>query len=194
MADRGPLSNRDMPRQNNGYGNNGYGNPGSGNNGHGNSGNGNSGYGNTGYNNTGYGNTGYGNMGYGNTAHGNNGYGNHGYNNSGNRNGGYDNFDRRGSVDVRKPQQQNAYRMRNNRNNNWQRGPVAPSNSWREQGRTAELGSRNNPGWEALTPGVDSTQSQFHLLPYFKTHCKQLRVVWMYFYAITLLYLRGSSF
>ena len=139
MADRGPLSNRDMPRPNNGYGNSGYGNPG---------------YGNNGYENPGYGNAGYGNTGYGNTAHGNNGYGSHGYNNSGRGNGGYDNFDRRGSVDVRKPQQQNAYRMRNNRNNNWQRGPVAPSNSWRDQGRIAEMGSRNsyhNSGLKALT-------------------------------------------
>ncbi|KAG0609073.1 hypothetical protein M758_8G155300 [Ceratodon purpureus] len=149
MADRGPLSNRDMPRQNNAHGNNGYGNPGYGNNGYGNSGYGNNGYGNAAYGNTNYGNTGYGNTsysntGYGNSAHGNNGHGNHGYNNSGRGNGGYDNFDRRGSVDVRKPQQQNAYRMRNNRNNTWQRGPVAPSNTWRDQGRPAEMGSRNS--------------------------------------------------
>lgn len=140
MADRGPFSNRDMPRQNNGYGNNGYGN--------------NAGYGNTtgyasnpGYGNSGgYGNTGYGNTtGYGSGGHGNSGYGNYGNN---------DSFDRRGSVDVRKPQQQNAYRMRNNRGSNtWQRGPVAPSMSWRDQGRPAEMGSRNSyhtPGGKAL--------------------------------------------
>lgn len=158
MADRGPFSNRDMPRQgNSGYGNNtGYG---------GNSGYANSGYGsnnnnynnNTGYVNTGYGNNtgGYGNNtgGYGNSAGGYGSSGGYGHNSYGN----HDTFDRRGSVDVRKPHQQNAHRMRNSNRgpSAWQRGPVAPNMSWRDQGRPAEMGNRNSyhtPGGKTFTP------------------------------------------
>lgn len=118
MADRGgPFSNRDMPR----HGNSGYGNQNA-----------------AGYRNNNV-NSGYG---YGSNYNNNSGYGN---NNSGYEN--YDNFDRRGSMDVRRPQQQNAYRMRNNRGaSNWQRGPVAqPMSSWRhDQGQPPEMTSRNS--------------------------------------------------
>uniref|UniRef100_A0A7I4BKP9 PCI domain-containing protein n=1 Tax=Physcomitrium patens TaxID=3218 RepID=A0A7I4BKP9_PHYPA len=65
-------------------------------------------------------------------------------NNNNNSHGEFDSIGRHGFMDARNSHQQNSSRKRNNRPTFWQRGPIAPSMSWRDQSRLAEMGSRNS--------------------------------------------------